>query len=574
MSGAKDGHAGAHDPAHDTRRSGAFAAWRRLYAGAGLAFACIGLVPTQVLAEWFTHEARRAAAGGVPPTTLQGAQLLRIGAPMAGLAFAALCLWGDRIWRGRPQLPGPPAVARRELHLVLLACLLALLVRVPLMTQSLWYDEIAAYLGYGVHGPGVAVGNYYTQANHVFQSLLTSVVTGVLGANEFTLRLPSLVIGLVGIVAAWFLGREAAGPRTGIAMAFVTALMPIAALESAEARGYAFMAYYATLATATLLWAKRTRGGVAWAEYALVVALGCWSHLVTACVPACHALWLLWLAARGGEAQRRDAGGGLLALGVAGLLVLAMYAPVLPDMASIRREFLAADGNEPTLWSPEGLLMLWMLGGTWTWWASAAALPLVAAGVAAAWREPGLRRALLLSAGGAVVALAFPLVLHSWLYARFLVFLLPAVALAIGAGCVWLAARRRGAATLLAGVAALAWTGSLAVLPPRQPLREAIAHVAQMRAPGEEAIAIGLPDDVHAWYSTIYGLDMPGSGPYGRDLEARLRERHPKWAVMLYPRAMPPEVEARLRAAGFEPDLTLPGWIDSGGGEVVVWRRR
>ena len=105
---------------------------------------------------------------------------------------------------------------------------------------------------------------------------------------------------------------------------------------------------------------------------ALVVALGCWSHLVTACVPACHALWLLWRAARGGAAQRRDAGGGLLALGVAGLLVLAMYALVLPDMASIRREFLAADGNEPTLWSPEGLLMLWMLGGTWTWWASAA----------------------------------------------------------------------------------------------------------------------------------------------------------------------------------------------------------
>lgn len=561
--------------AHDTRRSAVYAAWKWAYALLGAALAGVAFIPTQTLAAWFAHGARTAAAGGIPATTLQGAQLVRLLAPVAGVAFVALCALGDRLWRGRAQWPGPAPVSRREAALVAVACAVALVVRVPLIEQSLWYDEIAAFLSYGVHGPGVAVGNYFTQSNHVFQSVLAWASTSLLGVNEITLRLPSLIVGIAAVAAAWFLGREASGARAGIAAALVMSLMPIAALESAEARGYAFMAYYATLATATFLWARRTRGGLAWGEYSLVVALGCWSHLVTACVPGFHALWICWRLARTKSAQeRRDLLGGAIALAVAALLVIAMYAPVLPDMAAIRREFLAIEGNEPTLLSSEGAMMLAMLGGSWTWWASLAALPLSVAGIAAAHGDARLRQALLLCFGGAAVALVFPLFLGSWLYARFLVFLLPGVALLMGAGCVWLAQRRRRAATVLVATAAVAWTISLAVMPPRQQLREAIAHVATHRAPGEGAIAIGLPDDVHAWYSSLYGIDMPGSGPYGRDLDARLRERAPRWAVMLYPRAMPPQVSERLLREGFTPVLTLPGWIDAGGGEIIVWHRK
>jgi hypothetical protein len=108
---------------------------------------------------------------------------------------------------------------------------------------------------------------------------------------------------------------------------------------------------------------------------------------------------------------------------------------------------------------------------------------------------------------------------------------------------------------------------------PRQQLREAVKWVADHRTEGEQAFAVGLPDDVHRWYSTAYRIEMPGSGPYARDLDERLATRGNAWAVLLYPRAMPHATE-RLRAAGFQEDVRFPGWIDSGAGEIVVFRRR
>jgi len=117
-------------------------------------------------------------------------------------------------------------------------------------------------------------------------------------------------------------------------------------------------------------------------------ALGTWAHLVFACVPAFHAAWLAVRAVREGDAAgRRRAWAGLAAVAAAGALTLAEYAPILGQMLRIRDEFRALDGNEPTLLSAEGAWMAMSLGGSWCWWASLVALPLVAAGIAAAARD-------------------------------------------------------------------------------------------------------------------------------------------------------------------------------------------
>jgi hypothetical protein len=242
-------------------------------------------------------------------------------------------------------------------------------------------------------------------------------------------------------------------------------------------------------------------------------------------------------------------------------------------MFAIRGRFQALGGNEPRLLGPEGWLMLCSIGGSWTWWAACAGLPFAVAGVLAAREQAGLRRALVLALGGAPVALAFPALLNSWLYARFLCFTVPGIALLLAAGACRMHARRPALAWSIAAAMVTAWIASLAALGPRQQIREAVKWVVDHRAEGEQAFAVGLPDDVHRWYSTLYGIEMPGSGPYGAELDARLRERPYSWAVLLYPRAMP-QAEERLRAAGFAEDARFPGWIDQGGGEIVVFRRR
>ena len=473
--------------------------------------------------------------------------------------------------------------SRRFVVAMSAAVLLAAAIRAPFLTDSLWYDEIAAFLGYSINGPWGAVSTYYTQANHVLHSLLAWGSGAALGVDEVTVRLPSFLAGLGTVMAvAWLamtaLGRDAKGVQLAVVAAFITALLPIAVLPATEARGYSLMTLFSALMTAAFLGALRTRTRSAWLIYAAACALGIWAHLVTVCVPAFHAVWCVAVLVRGAPSTAsgtppKAARAGLMAIGVAALLTLLVYAPILPAMFAIRSEFRALDGNEPTLLGPEGWMMLLSIGGSWKVWASLAALPLAVAGFAAATRDARLRTALILSLGGTVLALAFPLFLGSWLYARFLAFTVPGIALLLAAGFLEINDRKPGTARVIALAVGSAWIASLATLGPRQQIREAITYVASHRTPTEGAFAVGLPDDVHQWYAVPLHLDMPGSGPYGAALQQQLHDPAAAWAVLLYPRTLTAAAD-QLREAGFVEEARFPGWIDAGGGEIIVLRRR
>ena len=473
--------------------------------------------------------------------------------------------------------------SRRFVVAMVAAVLLATAIRAPFLTDSLWYDEIAAFLGYSINGPWGAVSTYYTQANHVLHSLLAWGSGAALGVDEVTVRLPSFLAGLGTVLAvAWLamtaLGRDAKGVRLAVTAAFITALLPIAVLPATEARGYSLMTLFSALMTGAFLRALRIRTRSAWLIYAAACALGIWAHLVTVCVPAFHAAWCVAVLVRGAPSTAsgitpKAARAGLMAIGMAALLTLFVYAPILSAMFAIRSEFRALDGNEPTLIGPEGWMMLLSIGGAWKVWASLAALPLVVAGLAAATRDTRLRTALVLSLGGTVLALAFPLFLGSWLYARFLAFTMPGIALLLAAGFLEINDRTPRAARVIALLVASAWIASLATLGPRQQIREAVMYVASHRTPTEGAFAVGLPDDVHQWYAVPLGIDMPGSGPYGTALQQHLHDPAAAWAVLLYPRTLTAAAD-QLREAGFVEEARFPGWIDAGGGEIIVLRRR
>ena len=458
--------------------------------------------------------------------------------------------------------------------------MLALLVRAPFLADSLWYDEIAAFAGYSMDGAWGAVGRYFSQANHVLASLLAWLSAEAFGVDEVSVRLPALVAGLATVPATAWLGREAGGARIGAAAAVALAVMPTAVLPSTEARGYALMMLFAALSSASLLCWLRSGARAAWWCCAASYALGTWSHLVFACVPAFHAAWLAWRWAgawRAGAGRDRDAcrraASGLAAVVLGAAAALGLYAPILGQMLRLRAEFRALDGNEPSLIGPEGAWMLLSAGGSWTWWAALGSLPLAAAGAAAAMRDRTVRTALAVSLGGVLVALLFPTVLGSWLYARFIAFTAPGIAvmLAAGACALWTRARWAGAACSV--VAMAAWAAALVAIGPRQQLREAVELVDRARQPGDRAFAVGLPDDVHAWYAAPKGLEMPGSGPYGRDIARHLADPSMRWCVLLYPRALA-DRRAELAAAGFEEVQRFDGWIDQGDGAVLVLRRR
>lgn len=446
--------------------------------------------------------------------------------------------------------------------------------RVPFLADSLWYDEIAAFLSYGVQGPVHALTTYFSLANHVLQSAVTAASAQALGADELSLRLPSLLAGLGAVGATWWFARVAVGGAVAPWAAAAMALMPVAVLPSTEARGYAMVTLFAAVAHGAFVAARRDGAWRMWALWAVACALGTWTHLVTACVPAFHAGWIAWdaMRAEGADARRRSRMGLAATACAAGLAAIAL-APVIPGILRLRTEFAAADGDEPTLLGREGAMMLCSLGGSWWTWSALAAAPLAAIGAWRARRDRALRVALAASLGPSLVALAFPLFLNSWLYARFIAFTVPGVALLIAAGAQaeWSRSRARG--TVLVAAACAGWIACLATLGPRQPLREAVGFVATRMQPGERAVAVGLPDDVHAWYAVAAGIEMPGCGPYARELQERIADRRVRWAMVLYPRALAGPL-ASLEGTGWTIEKRFPGWIDGGDGEIAVLRRR
>ncbi len=510
---------------------------------------------------------------------------------------------------GPPRGRGHRRLDPRLLPVAILG--LAMLARLPSLGDGLWYDEIAAWTDYASRGPAHVLTTYDDPANHVLQSLLSWAsfeAFGSLLGGELAMRLPSLLISLAAVaLVAWLAGQGLRGRPEDAGAVRIAALLaagcPVLALSGTEARGYAFMIAGAAGATAAwIAWMRRAaeppdrRGpaAVPLAAYAAAMLLGAWAHPVTAVVAAGHALASIALAMT--AAARRGAGGpgvvsathathatyatraalsGLLPVAIAGVLTLAACAGVVGDMLALRGSLQRAGGGQPGLAGPEGLHAVLQMGGVWSPWA-APGLVLAAAGtiVLLARARRGDRDALLLLLGwgsGAAVAVAIVTLAGTWVYARFLLMLVPGSLVAMAAGLAWLLHRRPLVGRLALAAIIAGWAWDLADRGPRQPIREAAEVVLERAAPGEAVHAIGLKQQVSRAY--LGSMPFSWSGDHGARLAEELPDPPPTWLVMLYPQRVDDSVRESLRQRGYGRIARFHGWIDWGGGDVEVWRR-
>jgi hypothetical protein len=465
-------------------------------------------------------------------------------------------------------------------------------VRSTRVTESLWYDEIAAWRDYGSKGPAWIVTHYFDPANHIGHTLASWASFAMLDrlgvvAPEIALRLPALIFSLGSIIAVWGMARCAVrqanppaepganGRRRGVAIiaGLLTAILPVSVLEGVEARGYSMMICFAALATWTMLSAIERGRWWKWLLYAVLCALGMWSHLMMVWVPIGHAVWLIWVMARGSALETRARTGALRGLGaiaLAAVLTFALYAPVLDDILRIRGQFRTAEGDEPAVFGVEGLHLLLQLGGSWYWWAAAAGVALCVGGLVMGMRRATPQAAIVLSLIGLPIMVIALAIGGSWMYARFALFALPGtiLAMAIGIDGLWRWKRSIGAAALAIMIACSA--ADLVVRPARQPLREAANIVLSDWTDADRLLVIGLKHEVVQAYAAdlapTYSLDL------GADLELKLAEARPTWVIVLYPQRVGEAKLERLADDGLAEVAHLPGWVDWGGGDVSVWR--
>ena len=548
----------------------------------GLAWLLAGwLVAPETLAGWMRHPTRADAV----PASVRAADVARWGWTVGGLVLVLM-----------PFALRSPIVAQRRAGAwgrLALAMLAAVVLRFALAGQGLWYDEIASSMTYVVHGPGVIVGNAFTTANHPLQSLLSWCCLP-LGVEPW-IRLPSMVSGALSVLGCWWIGRAVApGTRLADGCAAFAAILPAAVSAGAEARGYGWMIACSAMASGLALEGLRPDGRQRWCAYALILALGVWAHFVTAMLGVGHAVVALIL---GRPSDRRAVSARwLAAIGCAAMLSLALWSPALPDLLDSRSQFQATRGDEPSLAGTQGWLLLWQLigmtplpthtSGVDTLLAVATVLmPTVVllVGLVNLLQARDPRRGVAVAGLGLPLAILLAWSTGSWLYARFLLFAVPASVLAMATGAQRLlrpapdTGRRAipGVLTVLAAVATcLAYDLAAG---PRQPIREAVAQVAAARAAQDRVLGIGIADDVVQWYALALEVPIEPTGIGGERLPETVARTQARWIVALYPNHRHPKATAEaITRLGFRrrPAHGLPGWLDGGEGTVEVWERQ
>jgi hypothetical protein len=447
-----------------------------------------------------------------------------------------------------------------------------LLLRLVHLGESLWYDEIAAWLDYGSQGPGAIISTYYDPANHIFHTLLTHFsmqLAGSLG-DEVALRLPALMASLLGIAAMVGLGRAARNTTLGLLCAGAFAFMPVCVLEANDARGYSLMMLSAATSTWMLLRAKTNPAWWCRVLYVIALALGVWAHMMTVWIAVGHGAWLAWKLRD--APQRGWALRSIIALFVAAIVTLALYAPVLDDIWAIRSEFGASDGDEPSVVGNEGLHTLMQLGGAWFWWTSLAGGALFIIGLIRGVRDRATRDAVMLSLLGLPFMVLAMWLAGSWLYARFALFAMPGAALCFALAVHALWRRRRALAVCLILLTAGSWVMDVAIRPPRQPLRDAADYVYAQRNERDRLLVIGLVHDV----MQAYIADLPHATclHLGEEIDRCLAQAEAQWIIMLYPDRVDTATRERLDTKGYDVVRRFDGWLDWGHGDVEVWKKR
>jgi len=529
----------------------------------------LALVPTAVYAERFAHPLRvELMDGRIPEATVFGAQCLR-GALAVAVVLIPLIAWrlrsacgtGTRVVRGMPATD-----TERRMLLAIVAAGAAL--RFGFATRSLWYDEISAFLSFAIEGPGVAFGSYTVPTNHVPMTLAMWAVFGITGSlSELALRAPAIAAGIATIPVAFVLGATILNRRAGLVMALTAAVAPIAVIESVEARGYAFVVLASTLAALFLARAAKTGAMREFVCLALALAFAAWSHPVA----------ILLAVSVGGFGLARDRRLALAAL-LAGVIAAVLLSPLVGDILSTRASYARTSGDQPAVFSREGLEAIAGLSLSWSVlpsnpWGVVLPNPFLAVVAIAGGvdlfrgRAPRLRRARATALPFAIAfvgAFVLALAAGTWIYARFLLFAVPLSLLVIAIG----ARRMRWSLVLIVAGSAL----SLPFVLTKQPIREAVAFVAAKRSADDRVAAIGLPDNAVGFYAQQYGFEARATGFLGDGLAAVIAEDAPRFVIALYPDRIETGI-LRLLDEGYDRTQRLEGWADWGAGAVEVWTR-
>jgi hypothetical protein len=450
---------------------------------------------------------------------------------------------------------------------------LAVVVRVPLVGQSLWYDEMYTMLYYAGQ-PFKSILTNFSPNNHVLYSLLARVSMLAGGINDTALRFPALLAGtLLPLALAWPLRKDQ--PALALILGLLASVQPWLTAFSIEGRGYTLMLLLSILATQRLDLAAAKIDRL----YILLVVAAVYTVPIALAVVFGHGVAIFLVHRR---AWRR----WLVSAAIASGIIVLLYLPLLPSMlryrAAIHRPSLPYAQYLADL--PRFLLVGWSPSqGHWfspnipaiaAW---LVVVGIIAGGLIIAFRRQVLRAEFITFAAATMIALVAPLLLPDAGEVRFAAWIIPpffislALLLAPSSRPVSPSSHRRFvAASLPIALSAVPLIGLWRI--PAQPVYEAIA-AAEDRAAQSGGTIIGVylgADEARAVYQPRPGMLVA----YSLATLNRLEQERPKpiWVIVFYPQILTrdrPEMMKHL-AADYQLIQSLDGRISP----VLLYRKK
>ncbi|HEU4657133.1 MAG TPA: glycosyltransferase family 39 protein, partial [Capillimicrobium sp.] len=321
------------------------------YAGVGAlavpyvaAMALFGVARVLVAHRCATAPSARALAAPVAILALHALAIVALGDSAAAIATITLVAMaalvastaggvllrlppaGRRGAEAQPAPAGAPPAPRRRPSRTALAVgaltLVALAVRAA-ANRGIWLDEATsisqAQLPFGAMLDQLRTLDVHPPLHHA----LLWALAHTLGTDEPVMRAPSYVAGAALVPVLYLAATELWDRRAGLAAAALGTLAPFLVWYAQEARMYALLMLFATLAVLGQLRALRTTAARDWALYAAASAALLWTQYFGILVVAVQQGAFLLMALRG---ERRIVKGWLLST----LALAVAVAPLLP----------------------------------------------------------------------------------------------------------------------------------------------------------------------------------------------------------------------------------------------------
>ncbi len=485
--------------------------------------------------------------------------------------------------------PGSAASSERSVSWAWIVGLLlaAAVLRIVALNQQLWFDEIVTLLD-SARDPILRIVTHYAGQNqHMLYSVLAHFSIRIFGEQPWALRLPAVLFGVAGIPALYFFGCLVTTKREALFATALMVINYQHIWFSQNARGYTGMVFWTLLASIFFIRCAQAGRKSDCALYGISAALGIYTHLMMTFVVVAHIIlyiWLIWSRTRSTGRMPRNSFLLLYGFVLAGIVSSALYAPVIPGIfartigvagTSVRSEWASP------LWALKEMVHGLRNGAGGGLLAIGVGGLLLLSGLVSFWQSNRFVVGLMVFPG-LVTAAAVLATSHNF-WPRFFFFEIGFALLLLVRGAV---ACSEVAANLLGGTGRLAFRLSAAVLVlmllvsgiplrteylyPKQDYVSAMRFVEEQQRSEDQVVTVGM---VTTAFQRYYGRPWPLLETRAQ-LDAQLKPDHGTWliyAMPIYVRASQPEIWDAIQSR-FTVVRVFPGTLS--GGEIFVCRSK